>query len=156
MVNGFSPLALTCGMLVVLSGSITAWTHLNPLSSLWTTPYGYALITKVCLAGCVFALGAWNWKRQRPQLGSESAALTPVRAQVSRLTSASALRARWATTWARVQAGGAALERQHRPAVQGRGPGQRGLRVDRIRVAKQAEERDVLAAVGVAVGVRQR
>ena len=74
MVNGFSPLALTCGMLVVLSGSITAWTHLNPLSSLWTTPYGYALITKLCLAGAVFALGAWNWRRVRPTLGSEDAA----------------------------------------------------------------------------------
>ena len=74
MVNGFSPLALTCGMLVVLSGSITAWTHLNPLSSLFTTPYGYALIAKLCLAGAVFTLGAWNWRRVRPTLGSEDAA----------------------------------------------------------------------------------
>src|SRR4051812_46890424 len=74
MVNGFSPLALTCGMLVVASGLITAWTHLNPLSSLWSTPYGYALIVKLCLAGAVFALGAWNWRRVRPTLGSEDAA----------------------------------------------------------------------------------
>jgi carbonic anhydrase/acetyltransferase-like protein (isoleucine patch superfamily) len=34
-------------MLVVLSGLITAWRHLNPLSSLWTTPYGYALILEL-------------------------------------------------------------------------------------------------------------
>ena len=74
MVNGFSPLALTCGMFVVLSGSITAWTHLNPLSSLWTTPYGYALLIKLCLVAVVFALGAWNWRRVRPTLGSEDAA----------------------------------------------------------------------------------
>lgn len=74
MVNGFSPLALTCGMLVVLSGLITAWTHLNPLSSLWTTPYGYALLIKLCLVALVFGLGAWNWRRVRPTMGSEDAA----------------------------------------------------------------------------------
>lgn len=74
MVNGFSPLALTCGPLLVLTGLITAWMHLNPLSSLWTTPYGYALLTKLCLVALVFGLGAWNWRRQRPRLGSEESA----------------------------------------------------------------------------------
>jgi putative copper export protein len=74
MVNGFSPLALTCGPLLILSGVITALRHLNPFSSLWSTPYGYALLIKLCLVAVVFALGAWNWRRQRPQLGSEEAA----------------------------------------------------------------------------------
>ena len=74
MVNGFSPLALTCGPILVLAGLITAWRHLNPLSSLWTTPYGYALLAKLCLVAVVFTLGAWNWRRQRPRLGSEEAA----------------------------------------------------------------------------------
>jgi putative copper resistance protein D len=74
LVNGFSPLALTCGMVVVLSGAITAWKHLNPLTSLWTTPYGYALIVKLTLVAIVFGLGAWNWRRARPALGSEDAA----------------------------------------------------------------------------------
>jgi putative copper export protein len=74
MVNGFSPLALTCGPLLVLTGLITAWMHLDPLSSLWTTPYGYTLLVKLCLVALVFGLGAWNWRRQRPRLGSEAAA----------------------------------------------------------------------------------
>ena len=74
MVNGFSPLALTCGPLLVLSGLTTAWMHLKPLSSLWTTPYGYALLTKLCFVALVFGLGAWNWRRQRRRLGSEEAA----------------------------------------------------------------------------------
>ena len=74
MVNGFSPLALTCGPLLVLTGLTTAWLHLKPLSSLWTTPYGYALLTKLCLVAVVFGLGAWNWRRQRPRLGSEESA----------------------------------------------------------------------------------
>jgi putative copper export protein len=76
MVNGFSPLALTCASILVLSGLVTAWRHLTPFSSLWTTPYGWTLIVKLCFVAGVFALGAWNWKRQRPQLGSEGAAVS--------------------------------------------------------------------------------
>lgn len=74
MINDFSPLALVCGGLVVLFGVITAWRHLNPLSSLWTTPYGWALIAKLAVVAVVFALGAWNWRRGRPTLGTEAGA----------------------------------------------------------------------------------
>jgi copper transport protein len=74
MVNGFSPLALTMGGVVVLFGLITAWRHLHRVSALWTTPYGFTLIAKLCVVACVFALGGWNWRRQRPTLGTESAA----------------------------------------------------------------------------------
>jgi putative copper export protein len=74
MVNGFSPLALRCGVVLVLSGLITAWLHLDPLSSLWSTPYGYTLLAKLCVVAVVFGLGGWNWRRQRPRLGSEEAA----------------------------------------------------------------------------------
>jgi copper transport protein len=88
MVNGFSPLALTCGMIIVLTGLITAWLHLNPLSSLWTTPYGYALLVKLALVSLVFAFGAWNWKRQRPTLGSEDAAHAIKRSSKAELTAA--------------------------------------------------------------------
>jgi copper transport protein len=74
MVNGFSPLALVCGPLLIITGVITALRHLRPFSALWSTPYGYALIVKLCLVATVFALGAWNWRRQRPRLGSDAAA----------------------------------------------------------------------------------
>jgi putative copper export protein len=74
MVNGFSPLALTCGPLLVLTGVTTALMHLHPFASLWSTAYGYALLTKLCLVAVVFGLGAWNWRRQRPRLGSEETA----------------------------------------------------------------------------------
>jgi putative copper export protein len=76
MVNGFSPLALSMGMVVVVFGVITAWRHLTPLSSLWSTPYGYALLAKLLFVAMVFALGAWNWRRQRPTLGSDESALS--------------------------------------------------------------------------------
>src|SRR5438093_701879 len=36
---------------------------------------GYALITKLCVVLAVVALGAWNWRRQKPRLGSEAAVL---------------------------------------------------------------------------------
>ena len=74
MVHSFSPLALSAAGVLALSGVITAWRHLKHLSALWTTPYGYALIVKLTLVLVVLALGAWNWRRQRPILGSEAAA----------------------------------------------------------------------------------
>ncbi len=86
MVNGFSPLALSMGGVVVLFGSITAWRHLHRLSNLWSTPYGDALIVKLIFVAIVFALGAWNWRRQRPMLGAESAAVAIRRSAIAELT----------------------------------------------------------------------
>ncbi len=45
-----------------------------PAGALWTTPYGYALLAKLAVVSIVITLGAWNWRRQRPRLGSEDAA----------------------------------------------------------------------------------
>ena len=88
MVNTFSPLALAAACSLVLFGVITAWRHLKTLSALWTTPYGYALLAKLALVALVFALGAWNWRRQRPRLGSESAATGLRRSARSELVAA--------------------------------------------------------------------
>lgn len=86
MVNGFSPLALTMGAIVVIFGLITAWRHLHHVSALWTTPYGYALIVKLVFVALVFGLGAWNWRRQRPILGTEPAAVAIRRSSTAELT----------------------------------------------------------------------
>ena len=86
MINNFSPLALTMGGVVVVFGLITAWRHLHVLSNLWSTPYGYALIVKLLLAGTVFGLGAWNWRRQRPTLGTEDASVSIRRSSITELT----------------------------------------------------------------------
>ena len=86
LVNGFSPFALTMGAIVVLFGVITAWRHLHVLSNLWATPYGITLIVKLVFVAAVFGLGAWNWRRQRPMLGSEPAAVAIRRSAKAELT----------------------------------------------------------------------
>lgn len=74
LINTFSPLALASFALLAGSGAVTAWKHLKRIDALWTTPYGYALIAKLCVVAVVVVLGAFNWRRQRPLLGTESAA----------------------------------------------------------------------------------
>jgi putative copper resistance protein D len=74
LISNFSPLALSAASLLGITGVLTAWRHLNPLSSLWSTPYGYALIVKLCFVACVVSMGWWNWKRVTPKLGVEGGA----------------------------------------------------------------------------------
>jgi copper resistance protein D len=88
MINAFSPLALGSAFVLVVFGVITAWRHLKRLNSLWTTPYGYALIAKLCVVAVVVALGAWNWRRQRPLLGTESGATAIRRSATAELVAA--------------------------------------------------------------------
>lgn len=83
MVYSFSPLALTAAAVLVLFGLIIAWEHLHVLSNLWSSPYGIALIVKLCFVAIVFALGAWNWRRQKPTLGTEGAAIAIRRSATS-------------------------------------------------------------------------
>lgn len=74
MVSTFSPVAIGASLLLVITGITTAWRHLKFVAALWTTPYGYALDIKLVFVAMVIALGAWNWRRMRPRLGSEEAA----------------------------------------------------------------------------------
>jgi putative copper export protein len=71
LVNSFSPLALTASAIVAITGATTGWLHLKRVSSLWTTSYGMALDVKLVFVLIVVVLGAWNWKRVRPSLGTE-------------------------------------------------------------------------------------
>jgi putative copper export protein len=65
LIDVFSPLALTSFAFLAGSGVWTAWKHLKRIDALWTTPYGYALIAKLCVVAVVVALGAFNWRRHR-------------------------------------------------------------------------------------------
>lgn len=86
MVHAFSPLALGASAVVAIFGVITAWRSLKYLAALWTTPYGITLIIKLVVVAAVVALGAWNWRRQKPRLGSEAAALALRRSASAELT----------------------------------------------------------------------
>ncbi len=75
MVNRFSPLALIASGMLAFLGVVAAWLSLKYVAALWTTPYGYALIAKLVMVAGVVALGAWNWRRVKPRLGSEAGAV---------------------------------------------------------------------------------
>jgi putative copper export protein len=89
MVRRFSVVGLGSAALLGITGLITGSTHLNPLAALWTTPYGYALIAKLCVVMVVLVLGAWNWRRVGPALGSDGGARTIRRTASIELTFAS-------------------------------------------------------------------
>ena len=74
LVNAFSPAALGCAALVVLTGLLGAWIHLGSVGVLWSSTYGRVLLLKLAVLVPVLATGAWNWRRVRPTLGDVAAA----------------------------------------------------------------------------------
>lgn len=88
MINGFSPLALFSAGMLVVSGVVTAWRHIGSYDALWTTRYGQSLLVKLCVVAVVFAFGAFNWRRQRPGLGTEETAHRIRRSSAFELTAA--------------------------------------------------------------------
>ncbi|MEA2766268.1 MAG: hypothetical protein QOK07_2672 [Gemmatimonadaceae bacterium] len=86
LVNSFSPLALSASAIVAITGATTAWLHLKRISALWTTSYGIALLVKLVFVLIVVVLGAWNWKRVRPSLGTEGTEHTIRRSATMELT----------------------------------------------------------------------
>jgi putative copper export protein len=90
-VAAFSPLALGSAAVLATMGVITGWRHLGRIDALWTTPYGATLIVKLMLVACVLALGAWNWRRQRPALGQEGAVASLRHSATLELTLAAAV-----------------------------------------------------------------
>lgn len=68
MVRTLSPIALTSAAVIVGTGVVASWMHLDRFSSLWTSPYGRLLAIKVALFGLVVVVGAYNWRRATPRL----------------------------------------------------------------------------------------
>lgn len=73
LVGAFSPVALLSAAVVALTGVVTAWQRLDRVADLWTTPYGQVLFRKLVLVGVVALVGAYNWRRVRPALGTDAA-----------------------------------------------------------------------------------
>ncbi|MEP6732854.1 MAG: copper resistance protein CopC [bacterium] len=73
LVNAFSPVALTCSALVVTSGVVSATLRLGSFSAIWVSPYGQMLWRKLIFVLAVIIVGAWNWRKARPALGTDDA-----------------------------------------------------------------------------------
>jgi putative copper export protein/methionine-rich copper-binding protein CopC len=67
-VDRFSPLALICGSLVLLSGVLNAVMHLGSPAQLWSTGYGRTLLVKLMFVAVVGIMGVVNWRIIRPRL----------------------------------------------------------------------------------------
>ncbi len=70
MIATFSPIALTGAGIAVGAGALLAYAYVGDLASLWGTTYGRMLLLKLGLLAVTMALGAWNWRRVSPRLGS--------------------------------------------------------------------------------------
>jgi putative copper export protein/methionine-rich copper-binding protein CopC len=86
LIAAFSPVALWCASLAALTGVIMAWVHLGSLGALWATPYGWTLLVKLALLGVVATVGAYNWRRLRPTLGTAPATARLRRSAATELT----------------------------------------------------------------------
>ena len=73
VVNAFSPIALLFAGLLVVTGVFSGWLHIGFSSALWTSDYGQMLLRKLAVLAAVMALGAWNWRRVKPVLGTDAA-----------------------------------------------------------------------------------
>lgn len=61
----FAPLAFGGAVVVAATGVLIAWEHLDPISALWTSPYGRVLSAKVAAVLIVAGLGFVNWRQPR-------------------------------------------------------------------------------------------
>lgn len=69
-VVAFSPLALLSAGTLVGTGLFATWLHVGSLGGLFGSTYGRILLAKVALVGIAAGLGAYNWRRVTPRLGS--------------------------------------------------------------------------------------
>lgn len=70
LVTAFSPVALSCASLTVVTGAFAAWLHLDTMPALWQTRYGQVLLLKLALLSATAGIGLYNWRRVAPGLGS--------------------------------------------------------------------------------------
>ena len=68
LVERFSPVALIAAAVLAATGVLTAVLYVDHVPQLWQTGYGRVLMLKSGLFGLTAGLGAFNWRRVRPQL----------------------------------------------------------------------------------------
>ena len=71
MLRAFSPLALTCAAVLVITGAASAWLQLRDLGLLFSSSYGLAVVRKGVIVLMIAALGAYHWRIAQPSLVTE-------------------------------------------------------------------------------------
>lgn len=64
----FSPVALVAAGVLVATGTMASFVHVESVGALFSTTYGRLLLAKVALVLTVMVLGAVNWRRLTPGL----------------------------------------------------------------------------------------
>lgn len=70
LVPAFSPIALVSVAALVVTGAAAGWRQVGSIDAYVGTPYGRVLLVKFALFGLVALIGARNWRRLTPRLGS--------------------------------------------------------------------------------------
>ena len=71
MVGAFSRVAQSAVAVLLLTGAIKVWLHIDAASELWTTAWGRTLLVKDVFVVGVLALGLYNWRVVRPALAED-------------------------------------------------------------------------------------
>jgi len=72
MVPAFSPVALVSVVVLVVTGTLASWVHLDSISMLFTTSWGRLLLVKLGVVLVVLAFGARNFRILKPGLGTDA------------------------------------------------------------------------------------
>ena len=70
----FSPVAMVGVAGAVVMGTALSVSYVGSWAGLWQTAYGRTLLVKIGLLGLTALLGAYNWRRLRPRLGTPGSA----------------------------------------------------------------------------------
>ena len=83
LVPVFSPVALVSAGVLLATGTLAAFVHVESVGALFASTYGRLLLAKVALVLLVMILGAINWRRLTPLLLDENAD-APIRSSAIR------------------------------------------------------------------------
>jgi putative copper export protein/methionine-rich copper-binding protein CopC len=73
LISAFSPVALFCAGLLVVTGVVAAVLHLGSVGALWESRYGLVLLTKLAVIAVLLVVAFINWRVLRPRLGTDAA-----------------------------------------------------------------------------------
>jgi copper transport protein len=71
VLGAFSPFALACAAIIVMTGAIGAWLQMRDVGLVLGSEYGRMLVRKVVAVALIVALGAFHWKVVLPAVDSE-------------------------------------------------------------------------------------